>query len=87
MKAKVVVYKKEVEGPVTEDHFKIIEENLPQLKDGGMCLILIYNIIQFTFLEFLAEAEYISVDPYICLTPFIIPKVAGLPVIGQQVAK
>ncbi|KAF5307609.1 hypothetical protein FQR65_LT06765 [Abscondita terminalis] len=68
-KATVYLLQRYFEGIPKEDDLEIVEENLPPLKDG----------------EFLAEALYLSVDPYMRL------KAAGLklgtPFIGHQVAK
>ena len=38
MKAKVWIKDKEFEGFPTNDHFKLVDEDLPDLKDGGMLL-------------------------------------------------
>jgi prostaglandin reductase 1 len=47
-KAKKFMYVKEFRGEPTAANFQLIEEDLPQIKDG----------------EILAQAEYLSVDPY-----------------------
>lgn len=48
VKAKKIIYAKAFEGEPTSENFKIIEEELPALKDG----------------EVLIEAVFLSVDPY-----------------------
>lgn len=48
MKSKVILYVKKFEGNVTANNFKLVEENLDDVKKG----------------EFLTEAVFISVDPY-----------------------
>lgn len=68
-KAKVFIYASKFEGDVKLSDFKIIEENLPALRDG----------------QFLAEAIYISVDPY--QRTFILSYPVGTPMVGRQVAK
>lgn len=68
-KAKVFIYAKEFKGVVSSANFKIIEEKLPALQNG----------------QFLAEAIYISVDPYLRNLMEKFP--VGIPMIGRQVAK
>lgn len=48
VKAKKFIYVKEFEGEVNSTNFQLVEEELPELKNG----------------EFLAKAIYLSVDPY-----------------------
>lgn len=48
LKARRFLYAKEFKGEPTVSNFKLVEEDLPALKDG----------------EILTEAEYFSVDPY-----------------------
>lgn len=48
VKAKVFIYAKPFEGMPTKKNFQLIEEELPELKEG----------------EYLAEAVYLSIDPY-----------------------
>lgn len=48
VKAKKFIYVKEFEGEVNSTNFQLVEEELPELKNG----------------EFLAKALYLSVDPY-----------------------
>ncbi|KAK9688569.1 Zinc-binding dehydrogenase [Popillia japonica] len=69
VKAKVFVYAKPFEGIPTKEHLKLIEEDLPSLKDG----------------EFLAEAVYLSVDPY--MRAYAPRMTIGQTMIGSQVAK
>lgn len=66
MKAKTITLVNKFEHKSTESDYKTIEENLPPLKDG----------------QFLAQAEYIAVDPYSLLSHEI-----GKTVIAEQVAK
>ncbi|KAF5307610.1 hypothetical protein FQR65_LT06766 [Abscondita terminalis] len=68
-KAKVYLLQKYFEGLPKEGDLEIVEENLPPLKDG----------------EFLAEALYWSVDPY--MRPAAARLKLGTPFIGHQVAK
>ncbi|CAH1119663.1 unnamed protein product [Phaedon cochleariae] len=67
VKAKVYKYVKEFEGTPKKSDFKVIEEELPELKNG----------------EFLAEATYLSVDPYMRAHPDAV----GETMVGTQVAK
>ncbi|KAK5647446.1 hypothetical protein RI129_002338 [Pyrocoelia pectoralis] len=60
---------KHFNGPPNVDDFKIIEEDLPDIKDG----------------EFLAEAVYLSVDPY--MRAYSHRMTEGSPMVGSQVAK
>ncbi|KAF5307607.1 hypothetical protein FQR65_LT06763 [Abscondita terminalis] len=60
---------KRFDGPPKENDFEIVEENLPPLADG----------------EFLAEAEYLSVDPYMRAYVHKLP--VGSPMNGRQVAR
>lgn len=48
MKAKRFIYASEFKGEPKHSNFKLVEEELPALKDG----------------EFLTESVYLSVDPY-----------------------
>ena len=48
VQAKKIIYAKALEGEPTSENFKIVEEELPALKDG----------------EVLIEAVFLSVDPY-----------------------
>ncbi|GJQ76547.1 hypothetical protein Trydic_g2249 [Trypoxylus dichotomus] len=69
VKAKVFIYAKPFEGMPTAENLKLVEEDLPPLKDG----------------EFLVEATYFSVDPYMRAYA---PRLSiGEVMIGQQVAK
>lgn len=65
---KFLLAKHFVGAPNLED-FKIVEEELPDLKDG----------------EFLAEAVYLSVDPY--MRAYCYRMIEGTPMVGNQVAK
>lgn len=68
-KAKVFIYAKAFIGEVKLSNFKIIEEELPALRDA----------------QFLAQAIFISVDPYV--RTFILSYPVGTPMVGRQVAK
>ena len=50
VKAKTWVKLREFSGTPTKDDFKLVEENLPELKDGG-------RVVLFLFHKFLAKAE------------------------------
>jgi len=69
VKAKVYKYVKAFEGVPKKTDLKLVEEDLPPLKDG----------------EFLAEAVYLSVDPY--MRKHIVQFPTGITMIGGQVAK
>lgn len=69
MKSKVILYVKKFEGTVTKNNFQLIEEDLDDVKNG----------------EFLAEAMFISVDPYTRSMALRFPE--GSTMIGRQVAK
>lgn len=69
VKSKVYIYTKAFEGLPKEGDLVIKEEDLPPLQVG----------------EFLAEAVYLSVDPYMRAYAPRIP--LGVPYIGSQVAK
>nr|CAH7767684.1 unnamed protein product [Callosobruchus chinensis] len=69
VKSKVFIYNKKFEGLPKESDFKLVEENVPALKDG----------------EFLTEAAYLSVDPY--MRAYAVDLPTGIPMIGGQVAK
>lgn len=69
VKAKVWKYERRFDGFPKEGDLKLVEEELPPIKDG----------------EYLAEAVYLSVDPYMRAYA---PKVPlGATYIGQQVAR
>ncbi|XP_058817481.1 prostaglandin reductase 1-like [Topomyia yanbarensis] len=63
------VYAKAFQGEPNQHNFKLEKEDLPALKDG----------------EFLAEAKYISVDPY--MRPYMMAYPEGSLMIGGQVCK
>ncbi|CAH1119664.1 unnamed protein product [Phaedon cochleariae] len=67
VRAKVYKYIKQFEGEPDRSNFKIIEEELPEIKNG----------------EFLAEATFLSVDPYMKAHPGPV----GETMLGTQVAK
>ncbi|XP_062540760.1 prostaglandin reductase 1-like [Armigeres subalbatus] len=63
------LYVKEFKGEPKEENFELVDEELPTLQDG----------------EFLAEAEYLSVDPY--MRPYMGRYPVGSLMIGGQIAK
>lgn len=69
MKAKVWKCAKEFKGQVNLTNFELADEELCELEDG----------------EFLAEALFISVDPYVRTFQLRFP--VGATMIGRQVAK
>lgn len=69
VKAQKFVYVKKFEGEPNSSNFNLVEEELPQIKNG----------------EFLAKAEYLSVDPY--MRPYMERYPLGVTMIGAQVAK
>lgn len=68
-KAKVFIYAKKFQGEPKLSDFQLQEEDLPAIQDG----------------EFLAEAIYLSVDPY--MRPYMSRFPVGSNMIGGQVAK
>jgi prostaglandin reductase 1 len=68
-KAKVFLYAKVFKGKVKLSDFELIEEELPALSDG----------------QFLAEAMFISPDPY--QRTLILSSPVGVTMIGRQVAR
>ncbi|KAF7275307.1 prostaglandin reductase 1-like isoform X2 [Rhynchophorus ferrugineus] len=69
VKAKAYIYHKRFEGFPKETDLKLVEEELPPLSRG----------------EFLAEAVYLSVDPYMRAYARTLP--TGNTFIGQQIAR
>ena len=69
MKAKVFLYFKKFEGEVKLENFELIEEELPDLNEK----------------QFLAEAVFISVDPYVRTLALSLP--TGITMIGRQIAR
>lgn len=63
------IYVKKFVGEPTSENFQLIEEELPPLQDG----------------EFLAKAEYLSVDPY--MRPYMSRFPIGSLMIGGQIAE
>ncbi|KAL1398589.1 hypothetical protein pipiens_008836 [Culex pipiens pipiens] len=62
------IYAKVFKGEPTQQNFRLEREDLPALADG----------------DFLARADYISVDPY--MRPYMMAYPEGTPMIGGQVA-
>ncbi|KAG7212608.1 hypothetical protein KM043_012899 [Ampulex compressa] len=69
MKTRKYVVVKHFEGEPKSSDLKLVEEELPPLQNG----------------EFLVEAEYFSVDPY--MRPYIQRHPIGITMIGSQIAK
>ncbi|XP_053985244.1 prostaglandin reductase 1-like [Hylaeus anthracinus] len=69
VKAKKYVVVKHFEGEPKPTDLQLVEEDLPALQNG----------------EFLVQAEYLSVDPY--MRPYILRYPLGITMIGGQVAK
>lgn len=69
MKAKVFIYAQKFEGEVQLSNFELVEEDIPALQDD----------------QFLVEAIYVSVDPYVRTLALNFP--TGITMIGRQVAK
>ena len=67
--SKVWIYSKEFKGEVTLDNFKLIQEDVEELKEG----------------EFLAEAQFLSVDPYQRTLQLKLP--INSVILGRQIAK
>lgn len=68
-KAKVFIYANKFKGEPKLSDFQLQEEDLPAIQDG----------------EFMAEAIYLSVDPY--MRPYMARFPVGCNMIGGQVAK
>lgn len=59
--------KRHFEGLPTHDDFMLVEEDIPELKSGGYFsqpIVLNYFLKSNFFPEFLVEAQFFSVDPY-----------------------
>ncbi|KAK9688574.1 N-terminal domain of oxidoreductase [Popillia japonica] len=69
VRAKKYIYVKEYDGMPTDENVKVIEEELPSLKNG----------------EYLVEAVYLSVDPY--MRAYAPNYKIGDTLIGTQIAK
>lgn len=69
VKAKKFLVVKHFEGEPKPTDLQLVEEELPPIRNG----------------EFLVEAEYLSVDPY--MRPYILRYPVGITMIGSQVAK
>lgn len=69
VKSKSFIYKSRFDGFPKETDLELVEEDLPPIQNG----------------EFLAEAVYLSVDPYMRASAAYLP--LGKPYIGSQVAK
>lgn len=69
VKAKAFIFKKQFEGLPKETDLELVEEELPEIKNG----------------EFLAEALYLSVDPY--MRAYAPHRKLGETFLGSQVAK
>ncbi|XP_030753536.1 prostaglandin reductase 1-like [Sitophilus oryzae] len=69
VKAKVYIFQRQFNGFPKEGDLKLVEEELPPIKDG----------------EFLSQAVYLSVDPY--MRKYAENLTLGQPFIGRQIAK
>lgn len=69
VKAQKFIYVKEFDGEPNASNFELVDEKLPEIQDG----------------EFLAKAEFLSVDPY--MRPYMARYPLGVTMIGGQVAK
>lgn len=69
VKGKSFIYKTRFDGFPKETDFELVEEDLPPIQNG----------------EFLAEAVYLSVDPY--MRAYAPTQPLGKPYLGTQVAK
>lgn len=69
VKAQKFIYVKEFDGEPNASNFELVDEELPEIQDG----------------EFLAKAEFLSVDPY--MRPYMARYPLGVTMIGGQVAK
>lgn len=87
--SKKIVYIKAFDAMPKHENFQVVEEELPELKDGGIHRNIIvyfsYSLISdfFVWLEYLVEAVFFSVDPYLRIWPCEI----GQAMIGTQVGK
>lgn len=84
VRAKALKYQNHFRGLPNESDFALIEETLPEVKHGGYLKVNKVSkfLLKQVFTEFLAEAVYISVDPY--MRSFLSPgEIFG----GDQVAK
>jgi prostaglandin reductase 1 len=87
VKAKRYVFQKQFVGLPKATDLKLVEEELPPLKDGGKPPKLHFNLVicSCCYLEFLSEAVYLSVDPY--MRAYAPRLTLGTTFIGSQVAK
>ncbi|XP_003701327.1 prostaglandin reductase 1 [Megachile rotundata] len=69
VKAKRYILTKHFEGEPKPTDLQLVEEELPPVRNG----------------EFLVEAEFLSVDPY--MRPYVLRYPVGITMIGSQVAK
>lgn len=86
VKAKKYILKSHFNGFPKATDLELVEEELPELKDGGKygsCREL--NFVSKFVVEFLAEAVVLSVDPY--MRSFEKNLDIGTTFIGSQVAK
>lgn len=89
VKAKRFILRKHFDGMPKPGDVELVEEELRELKENGICFIptlvqIKYKPRNVSFLEFLAKALYISVDSYTstCNKQCKL----GATVIGQQIA-
>ena len=80
--SKKIILGKHFDGMPQESDFKIVEEQLPPLKDGGEYP---QPPLPHCLPEFLAEAVFLSVDPY--MRAYAHNMNPGDVMVGTQVAK
>lgn len=88
VKAKKFVLVSYFEGFPKSSDLQLVEENLPSLQDGGVLVKISVELKKKNIenvLEFLAEAVYLSVDPYMRAYAERLP--LGSTFIGGQIAK
>lgn len=94
-RTKRFVYAKRFEGLPKITDFQLVEEDLPELKDGGKCQLFSIQYSEksinnsgfwfLVLLDVLVEAVYFSVDPY--MRAYMDRYDVGVTMIGGQIAK
>lgn len=89
VKAQKFIYNTRFSGAPRLTDFKLEEEDLHDLTDGGKIKKntwkLMINLDFMFYIEVLAQAEYHSVDPY--MRPYMEQYPVGVTMIGGQVCK
>lgn len=86
--AKKFLLVKHFENDPKESDFKLEEESIPPIKDGGWTVSFEVNCVNKNIRvisEFLAKAVYLSVDPYMRAYAYKLP--LGSEMVGGQIAK